>query len=85
MGMTRCLLARRRWTSRSPLSRSGSCASDATAVERTDCLSRRILTGMQLREIIKRMRHDGCGGRAGKVELLTGVEGVSRPCGSSCW
>ena len=40
---------------------------------------------MQLREIIKRMRHDGCGGRAGKVELLTGVEGVSRPCGSSCW
>jgi hypothetical protein len=35
---------------------------------------------MLLREIIKRMRHDGCGGRAGKVELLTGIEGVtSRP------
>ena len=26
---------------------------------------------------ISRMRHDGCGGRAGKVELLTGIEGVS--------
>jgi hypothetical protein len=24
-----------------------------------------------------RMRHDGCGGRAGKTELLTGIEGVS--------
>ena len=24
-----------------------------------------------------KMRHGGCGGRAGKVELLTGVEGVS--------
>jgi hypothetical protein len=24
-----------------------------------------------------RMRHDGCGGRAGKVELLTGIEGAS--------
>ena len=35
---------------------------------------------MLLREIIKRMRHDGCGGRAGKVELLTKEEGVtSRP------
>jgi hypothetical protein len=35
---------------------------------------------MPIREIIKRMRHDGCGGRAGRVELLTGIEGVtSRP------
>ena len=25
------------------------------------------------------LRHDGCGGRAGKMELLTGIEGVSRP------
>jgi hypothetical protein len=23
------------------------------------------------------MRHDGCGGRAAKVELLTGIEGAS--------
>jgi hypothetical protein len=30
-----------------------------------------------IREIPKRMRHDGCGGRVGKVELLTGIEGAS--------
>ena len=30
-----------------------------------------------IRDIIARMRHDGCGGRAGKVELLTGIEGAS--------
>ena len=27
--------------------------------------------------IIAKMRHDGCGGRPGGVELLTGIEGVS--------
>ncbi len=27
--------------------------------------------------ILARMRHDGCGGRAAKAELLTGIEGVS--------
>ena len=32
---------------------------------------------MLIRDIIANMRHDGCGGRAGKVELLTGLEGVS--------
>jgi hypothetical protein len=32
---------------------------------------------MLLRGILARMRHDGCGGRAGKAELLTGIEGVS--------
>ena len=32
---------------------------------------------MLIRDIIDRMRHDGCGGRAGKVELLTGIEGAS--------
>ena len=32
---------------------------------------------MLVRDIIDRMRHDGCGGRAGKVELLTGIEGAS--------
>jgi hypothetical protein len=32
---------------------------------------------MPIRAIIARMRHDGCGGRAGKVELLTGIEGAS--------
>ena len=30
-----------------------------------------------LRQILSRMRHDGCGGLAGKAELLTGIEGVS--------
>ena len=41
---------------------------------------------MLLREIIKRMRHDGCGGRAGKVELMTGHRGASPAgrCGGSC-
>jgi hypothetical protein len=35
---------------------------------------------MLLRDIIRRMGHDGCGGHAGKVELLTWIEGVtSRP------
>ena len=29
------------------------------------------------RDIIARMRHDGCARRAGKAELLTGIEGVS--------
>jgi hypothetical protein len=33
-----------------------------------------------LRVILDRMRHDGCGGRARKAELISGVAGVrSRP------
>jgi hypothetical protein len=32
---------------------------------------------MLVRDILDRMRHDGCGGRAGRAELLTGVEGAS--------
>ena len=32
---------------------------------------------MLIREIIKLMRHAGCGGRASKVELVSGIEGVS--------
>jgi hypothetical protein len=33
-----------------------------------------------LRDILAKMRHDGCGALAAKAELLTGVEGVtSRP------
>ena len=35
---------------------------------------------MLIREIIKLMRHAGCGGRASKVELVSGIEGAgSRP------
>jgi hypothetical protein len=29
------------------------------------------------RDILAKLRHDGCGGRAGRVELLTGIEGAS--------
>jgi hypothetical protein len=32
---------------------------------------------MPLHEIIWLMRHDGCGGGAGRPELLTGIEGAS--------
>ena len=32
---------------------------------------------MLVRDILDRMRHDGCGGRVGKAELITGIEGVS--------
>jgi hypothetical protein len=32
---------------------------------------------MLIRDILKRMRHDGCGGRPERVELLTGIEGAS--------
>jgi hypothetical protein len=32
---------------------------------------------MLIRDILARMRHDGCGGRVGKVELITGIEGAS--------
>jgi hypothetical protein len=32
---------------------------------------------MLIRDIVAKMRHDGCGGRPGRVELLTGIEGAS--------
>jgi hypothetical protein len=32
---------------------------------------------LPIRAILDKMRHDGCGGRAGKAELITGIEGVS--------
>ena len=32
---------------------------------------------LPLRDILDRMRHDGCGGRAGRAELITGIEGAS--------
>jgi hypothetical protein len=32
---------------------------------------------LTLRVLIARMRHEGCGGGAGKVELLAGIDGVS--------
>ncbi len=33
--------------------------------------------GIVSRVLLSRMRHDGCGGRAGRAELLTGIDGVS--------
>ena len=53
--------------------------------QRLAWLSQRIVTiascraqrDVLLRDIIAKMRHDGCGGRPGKVELLTGIEGAS--------
>jgi hypothetical protein len=32
---------------------------------------------MLLRDFLVRARHEGCGGRAAKAELMTGVDGVS--------
>ena len=32
---------------------------------------------LPIRDVLDRMRHDGCGGRAGRAELLTGIEGAS--------
>ena len=35
------------------------------------------LRDRRLADILKRLRHNGCGGIAGKAELLTGIEGAS--------
>jgi hypothetical protein len=36
--------------------------------------------GMTVRAILDTMRHDGCGGRAGRAELRSGIDGAnSRP------
>jgi hypothetical protein len=32
---------------------------------------------MLIRDMLALMRHEGSGGRAGKAELITGIEGVS--------
>jgi hypothetical protein len=32
---------------------------------------------MPLRVLLVGARHDGCGGQAGRAELLTGIDGVS--------
>ena len=34
-------------------------------------------SGMLIRDIIAKMRHDGCGGQPGRAELLTGITGAS--------
>ena len=60
--------------SRSTRSRRGSCASSAIAAA---MVNHQRWDDTPIREILDRMRHDGCGGRAGKAGLLTGIEGVS--------
>jgi hypothetical protein len=43
---------------------------------------------MVIRDIIDRMRHDGCGGRAGRAELLTSIRWRQQPPGAAdraCW
>jgi hypothetical protein len=32
---------------------------------------------MPLRALLAKMRHDGCGGRPGRAELLPGIDGAS--------
>jgi hypothetical protein len=54
--------------------RRGSCGKDSMLNEAHMSEHRR---GMALRVLIGRMRHEGCGGRAGRAELLTGIDGVS--------
>jgi hypothetical protein len=40
---------------------------------------------MPIRAILAKIRHDGCGGRAGKAELLSGIGASAAPrCGGSC-
>jgi hypothetical protein len=39
---------------------------------------------LPLRTILARMRHEHCGGRAAKAELLTGTEAAAVRCGGSC-
>ena len=51
----------------------GSCCGKTQTVNQIHVPHDRLL----IRQILARMRHDGCGGRAAKAELLTGVEGVS--------
>lgn len=42
---------------------------------------------MPIRALLAKMRHDGCGGRAGKAELVSGIEGgasAAARCDGSC-
>ena len=36
-----------------------------------------IAADLPIRTLLDKMRHNGCGGLAGKAELLSGIEGVS--------
>ena len=40
-------------------------------------LTAHLAKGIVLRALLSRMRHEGCGGRAGRAELLNGIESAS--------
>jgi hypothetical protein len=46
-----------------------------TMINEAHCTQRQ--RALPLRDFLARMRHDGCGVRAGKVELVTGIDGAS--------
>ena len=46
-----------------------------TMINEAHCIQRQ--RALPLLDFLARMRHDGCGGRAGKVELVTGIDGAS--------
>ena len=48
-----------------------------TMINEAHCTQRQRQRALPLRDFLARMRHDGCGGRAGKVELITGIDGAS--------
>ena len=48
-----------------------------TMINEAHCTQRQHQRALPLRDFLARMRHVGCGGRAAKTELLTGVDGVS--------
>jgi hypothetical protein len=53
---------------------------DRCSKDRMFSEARAALGDMLIRDILKRMRHDGCGGRTGRVELLIALAGAaSRP------
>jgi hypothetical protein len=55
--------------------RRGDSSGDARCVVLSPCAAPQ--RAMLIRDIIARMRHDGCGGRPKLVELVTGIEGAS--------
>ena len=80
MATTRYRRAVRPWTNPSPRFRPGSCVFTCERCGRERMVNEaHSSTGrsMLIRDIIAKMRHDGCGGMAEKVELLSGIEGVS--------
>jgi hypothetical protein len=77
MATIRCRRASKPSTSRCARSRFLRIVCDRCGKERLISETYLVHGDMPIREILDRMRHDGCGGRAGRAELLTGIEGAS--------